>query len=48
MFLDHPRFRSTCARAALSRFEERYYDERLRQRWVEFFYGVESRAAAGG
>ena len=48
MFLDQPRFRSSCARAALSRFEELYSDERLRLLWVEFFHCVEFRAAGGG
>jgi glycosyltransferase involved in cell wall biosynthesis len=36
-FLDDPRFRSSCARGASSRFDELYSDERIRQRWVEFF-----------
>jgi len=36
-FLDDPRFRSSCARGALSRFQELYSDDRIRARWIEFF-----------
>jgi len=35
-FLDDPRFRSSCARGALSRFQELYSDDRIRARWIEF------------
>ncbi|MFI5089794.1 MAG: glycosyltransferase family 4 protein [Terriglobales bacterium] len=35
-FLDDPRFRSSCAHGALSRFQELYSDDRVRARWIEF------------
>ena len=36
VFLDQPRFRSSCTRAALRRFRELYSDDRIRARWIEF------------
>jgi hypothetical protein len=39
-FLGDLRFRTSCARATSSRFNELYSDERIRQRWVEFLGGA--------
>ena len=43
-FLDDPRFRSSCARAALSRAQEMYSDDSIRGRWVSFLTEGASRA----
>ncbi len=36
-FLDDPEFRDVCGRAARHSFEERYADDPVRDRWLEFF-----------
>jgi glycosyltransferase involved in cell wall biosynthesis len=35
-FLDDTRFRSSCARAASSRYQELYSDDQVRARWIRF------------